>query len=67
MTIRKWLIDYLANGAKDAREVRKAAEQAGFRRKELQNAKKNLGIVVTNNWSKTHPVADEWYWALPED
>ena len=61
-----WLRAYLRNGPVEVGEIRRAAKTAGYTRLELREAKCICGVVVTNNWSYSHPFTDRWYWALPE-
>lgn len=67
MTAVVWLRDYLKTGKKEAEDVRWTAKAAGFTRRDLQAAKKELGVKTTNNWNREHPFTDKWYWSLPED
>lgn len=62
-----WLREQLRKGPRDATEIRLDAKAAGYTRPELREAKRLCRIVTTNNWSKDHPLADRWFWSLPED
>ena len=70
MTAKEWLYDYLSNhSAENPAEVSMimaAGKSAGYSRKELREAKRELGVITTNNWNKETGVASEWYWTLPE-
>lgn len=61
-----WLREYLHGGAKEVNEIRVAAKAAGYTRGELGEAKQICGVRTTNNWSRSHPTADKWFWQLPE-
>lgn len=62
-----WLRAYLRDGPVEVSEIRRAAKAAGYTRLELREAKCLCGVMVTNNWSREHPVTDRWFWVLPED
>lgn len=62
-----WLREYLRDGPKEVSDIRNAAKAAGYTRGDFRDAKMICGVRVTNNWSPSHPVADEWYWRLPEN
>ncbi len=67
MDICDWLRIFLQDGPKEVEEIRNAARTAGYTRGELREAKRICGVKVTNNWSPGHPVADRWFWQIPED
>ena len=67
MDICDWLRHFLRDGPKEAQDIRLSAKNAGYSRAELREAKLICCVKTTNNWSRDHPVADEWYWSLPED
>lgn len=63
----EWLREFLRDGPREVSDIRMAAKQAGYKRAELQEAKRICRVVVKNNWSESHRVADKWFWALPEE
>ncbi len=67
MDICDWLRNFLQDGPKEVGEIRNAARAAGYTRGELREAKRICGVKATNNWSPEHPVADRWFWQIPED
>jgi len=61
----EWLKSYLsARQPANVRDIRECAKGFGIKRKKLQEAKKLLGVVVTNDFVKGHG-AENWYWSLP--
>ena len=68
LTCEEWLKYFLLSCEEDAiavSEIKAAAEQGGYTKKELRAAKNRLGIISTNNGCAGR-VADAWYWSLPE-
>ena len=69
MTAKEWLIDYLIGQEGAPAEVglvMTAGMMAGFHRRDLRAAAKDIGVVRTNNWTPETRKATEWYWQLPE-
>lgn len=62
-----WLRDRLKSGPVDVTDIRADAKVAGYARGELREAKCLCGVRVENNWSHDNPVADRWFWSLPEE
>lgn len=56
-----WFRDFLKDGPKNVNDVRKAAMDAGYSRKEFKEGKQLCRIKTI------HLKTDEWIWSLPED
>lgn len=62
-----WLRAYLLlHGPAETGEIKKAAADLGYTRGMLREAKRELGVITTNNWAPDHP-ADTWFWTLPAE
>lgn len=65
MDIRDWLRNALADGPADTRTVSQAARKEGYRRKELKEARHELGVQLLRE--KDNLTGETTYfWALPE-
>lgn len=65
--VTKWLRAYLLlHGPTETSTIKKAAAGLEYTRGMLREAKKELGIITTNNWAPGHP-ADKWFWSLPQE
>lgn len=63
----EWLRGYLRG--KDlvlCEEVRDEAQKQGYKKKELKEARKNIGVETVNNWAWNDGETSEWFWRLPE-
>ncbi len=60
----EWLRDFLEESPREVSEVRAASKAAGFTRGEIKEAKHELQVKTTSNWSPGQP-ATVWYWSLP--
>lgn len=62
-----WLRSILRNGPVEVSDIRRAAKQAGYKKSELQEAKRLCRVEVKNNWSESHRDTDKWFWTLPKE
>jgi hypothetical protein len=60
--VKAWLRQYLADGAKSATAVARAAEEQGFSDRTLQDAKKALGINSQRRGGRD----GQFWWRLPD-
>ena len=50
----------------DVSEIKRAAAESGYKKKELRDAKNKLRVVTTNNWCPGCATS-AWYWSLQKD
>ena len=60
----KWLFDYLTkNGTTNCEVVREEARKCGFKKSELKQARKNLGVKCWNDRA-IYGETLNWFWYL---
>ena len=66
MLCKFWLEKYiLQNGLVDVDETREEARKRGFSKKELKDARAELGVKTYHRFVSTTDIK-KWYWYLPK-
>lgn len=64
----EWLKGHLSAGMSECNGVRESAKAAGFNRKELKAARKELGVKTWHQIdTEGYPKIENWFWYFPED
>lgn len=64
----RWLFDFLReNGKTMVVVVRNVSKFYGFTRGQVTQARKNLDLHASNNYSRDTGMATEWYWELKDE
>lgn len=66
MDCKVWLRKLLSDGdTHNVEKIRKLRREYGFTKAELKAAKKELGVIVTNDSHIQDNIALNWFWQLP--
>ena len=64
----EWLKGYLRQEMAEVNAARNDALEAGFTRRELKEARRELGVKTHHQIDVVaEPKVDNWFWYLPED
>lgn len=68
MDCQDWLLKYLrcCGGFSNVDTTRRAAEAAGFSRRELKQARRNLGVKAYHQFEDESKEPLNWFWYLEE-